>query len=92
MNHLNVIFPGFSRQLAAFVDAPHGDERLQLFEKLVQFLEGHEELKLQRSSFAQHASSDESHITRVVYWDQGNAKVSRKILEPILSQQFFASL
>jgi hypothetical protein len=29
---------------------------------------------------------------RVVFYDQGNAKVSRKVLEPILAQQFFASL
>jgi hypothetical protein len=29
---------------------------------------------------------------RVVYFEQGNAKVSRKVLEPILAQQFFACL
>lgn len=77
---------GFCRQLVAFVEAAEGDANAQLFAELVGFLEKNQELKLHRTA------SEVTQGRRVVFYDQGNAKVSRKVLEPILAQQFFASL
>jgi translation initiation factor RLI1 len=77
---------GFCRQLVAFVEAAEGDAKVQLFDELVGFLEKNQELKLHLTA------REEAQGRRVVFYDQGNAKVSRKVLEPILSQQFFASL
>jgi hypothetical protein len=70
----------------AFVEAAEGDANARLFNELVGFLEKNEELKLRQT----HQES--AGARRAVFYDQGNAKVSRKILEPILSKQFFASL
>jgi len=75
-----------------FVEISEGDdnEKAKLFDKLVDFLEKNNELNLH--SAHRDSSTKNSRVRRMVWYQQGNSKVSRKILEPILSQQFFACL
>jgi hypothetical protein len=83
---------GFCRQLVVFVDAAQGSDKAELFDQLVDFLGKNQELKLHKMADLTGAEQKPQGEQRVVYFEQGNAKVSRKVLEPILAQQFFACL
>src|SRR5690606_2903212 len=67
--HSLLMGTGFCRQLVAFVEAAEGDANAQLFDELVGFLEKNQELKLHRTA------REEAQGRRVVFYDQGNAKV-----------------
>eukprot|EP01087_Luapelamoeba_hula_P019813 TRINITY_DN6621_c0_g1_i1.p1 TRINITY_DN6621_c0_g1~~TRINITY_DN6621_c0_g1_i1.p1 ORF type:complete len:460 (-),score=92.31 TRINITY_DN6621_c0_g1_i1:83-1270(-) len=84
---------GFRRQLVVY--RPTVTATAAVAEALCGFLEGRDDLKLQpiavelQASGISSSSSSSSSRTGVWAYEQGNAKASRKVIQPILAVDFF---